>query len=179
MESQMEKENSQAEGWTTGVMFQTTGGNGEGEWIETNDDCAQFCRCLGPDEYEFVQINHYLSDSVFYTISHGTVCLQDFFMEQIDSILKSYGYRYPEYGSPGMNAEAAPGSQQIAEMVFETYFKEYEEERQYEDYMEAVIRVGDVINRRNYKQVKKKSAEESDYGLNDHEYGRGRLYEEG
>lgn len=82
-----------------------------GKWGRrvTDDDCAQFCRCLEPDEYELVQINRYLSDSVFYTISHGTVCLQDFFMEQIDSILKSYGYQYPQYGSHGMNAEAAPG----------------------------------------------------------------------
>lgn len=145
MESQMEKENCRAEGWTAGMLFQVTGLNGEGEWIETDNDCAQFCRCLGPDEFEFVQINRYLSDSVFYTISHGTVCLQDYFMEQIDSILKSYGCQYPEYSSPGMDSETAPESQQIAEMVFETYFKEFEEDREYEDYMDAVIHMGDLI----------------------------------
>lgn len=145
MESQMEKENCRTGGWTAGMMFQITGVKEEGEWIETDDDCAQFCRCFGPDEFEFVQINRYLSDTVFYTISHGTVCLQDYFMEQIDSILKSYGYQYPEYGSSGINDEVAPGSQQIAEMVFETYFKEFEEERQYKEYMDAVICVGDMI----------------------------------
>lgn len=152
MESQMEKENRQVEEWTAGMMCHTTGVDGEGEWIETDDDCAQFCRCLGLHEFQLVRINRYLSDSVFYTISHGTVCLQDYFMEQIDSILKSYGYQYPEYGSSGMNDEAALGSQQIAEMVFETYFKEIEQERQYEDYMEAVIRVGDVIKEQENKR---------------------------
>lgn len=131
------------------MMFRITGLNGEGEWRETDDDCAQFCRCLGPDEFEFVQINRYLLDSVFFTISHGTVCLQDYFLEQIDSILKSYGYQYPKYGSAGINDEAAPKSQQIAEMAFETYFKEFEEGRQYEDYMDAVIRVGDMIKEKN------------------------------
>lgn len=89
--------------------------------METDDDRAQFCRCIGLNEFEFVQINRHLSDSVFYTIFHGTVCHQDYFMQQIDSILKSYGDQYSEYGSSGINDEAASGSQQIAEMVFETY----------------------------------------------------------
>ena len=151
MESQMEKENCQAEGWTAGMMFQITGLNGEGEWIETDDDCAQFCRYLGPDEFEFVQINRYLSDTVFYTISHGTVCLQDYFMEQIDSILRSYGYQNLNYGTYGISAESAPDSQLIAEMVFETYFKEFEEERRYSGYVIAEKRVKEIVNKKQEK----------------------------
>nr|WP_289707441.1 hypothetical protein [Enterocloster clostridioformis] len=68
-----------------------------------------------------------LKMDVFYLCSDNTIAypmerfaFRIFFTELIDSILKSYGYQYPEYGSPGINAEAAPGSQQIAEMVFET-----------------------------------------------------------
>ena len=54
MDSLMEKENCQTEG----MMLQIAGGKRvEREWIETDDDCAQFCRYLGPDEFEFVQIN--------------------------------------------------------------------------------------------------------------------------
>ncbi|ERI74106.1 hypothetical protein CLOSYM_04364 [[Clostridium] symbiosum ATCC 14940] len=40
----------------------------------------------------------------------------EFFNEQIDSILKNYGYQHPKYGSHEINAEAEPSSQQIAEM---------------------------------------------------------------
>lgn len=151
MESQMEKENCQTEGWTEGMMFQITGLNGGGEWVETDDDCAQFCRCLGPDEFEFVQINRYLSDTVFYTISHGTVCLQDYFMEQIDSILKSCGYRNLNYGTYGISVEPIPDSQLIAEMVFETYFKEFEEERRYSGYVIAEKRVKEIVNKKQKK----------------------------
>lgn len=142
----MEKESCRTEGWTAGMMFQITGLNGEGGWIETDDDCAQFCRCLGPDEFEFVQINRYMSDTVFYSISHGTVCLQDYFMEQIDSILNSYGYRNLNYGTYGISAELIPDSQLIAEMVFETYFKEFEEERRYSGYVIAEKRIKEIIN---------------------------------
>lgn len=28
-------------------------------WFKTDDDCVQFCRYLGPEEFEFVQINRY------------------------------------------------------------------------------------------------------------------------
>lgn len=151
MESQMEKENCQAEVWTVGMMFQITRVKGEGEWIETDDDCAQFCRCLGTDEFEFVQINRYLSDSVFYTVSHGTVCLQDYFMEQIDSILKSYGYQNLDYGTYRISAEPAPNSQLVAEMVFETYFKEFEEERRYRGFVIAEKRVKEIVNKKQEK----------------------------
>ena len=92
-------------------------------WFKTDDDCVQFCRSLGPEEFEFVQINRYLADTVFYTVSHGTICLQDYFMEQIDSILKSYGYQSLNYGTYGSGVEAAPSNQLVVEMVFETYFR--------------------------------------------------------
>ena len=92
-------------------------------WFKTDDDCVQFCRYLGPEEFEFVQINRYLADTVFYTVSHGTICLQDYFMEQIDSILKSYGYQSLNYGTYGSGVEAAPSYQLVVEMVFETYFR--------------------------------------------------------
>lgn len=151
MESQMEKENCRTGGWTAGMMFQITGVKEEGEWIETDDDCARFCRCFGPDEFEFVQINRYLSDTVFYTISHGTVCLQDYFMEQIDSILKSYGYQNLNYGTYGISVEPIFDSQLIAEMVFETYFKEFEEERRYSGYVIAEKRIKEIINKKQEK----------------------------
>lgn len=32
--------------------------------LKTDDDCV-FCRYLGPEEFEFVQINRYLADTVF------------------------------------------------------------------------------------------------------------------
>ena len=64
-----------------------------------------------------------LGDTVFYTVSHGTICLQDYFMEQIDSILKSYGYQSLNYGTYGSGVEAAPSNQLVVEMVFETYFR--------------------------------------------------------
>jgi len=115
-------------------------------WFETDNDCAQFCRYLGPEEFEFVQINRYLADTVFYTVSHGTICLQDYFMEQIDSILKSYGYQSLNYGTYGSSAEAAPSNQLVAEMVFETYFREFEEEVNYRDYAAAQIRVREIIS---------------------------------
>lgn len=92
-------------------------------WFKTDDDCVQFCRYLGPEEFEFVQINRYLADTVFYTVSHGTICLQDYFMEQIDSILKSYGYQSLNYVTYGSGVEAAPSNQLVVEMVFETYFR--------------------------------------------------------
>ena len=54
MDSLMEKENCQTEG----MMLQIAGGKRvEREWIETDDDCAPFCGCLGTGEIEFVQIN--------------------------------------------------------------------------------------------------------------------------
>lgn len=118
-----------------------------GQWIETDEDCSQFCRCIEPEEFELVQINRYLADRGFYTISHGTVCLQDYFMEQIDSILKSYGYGSLNYGAYGIGVEPELDSQMIAEMIFETYAKEFEEEGFYMDEAAANVRVKEIVNR--------------------------------
>ena len=67
-------------------------------------------------------------------------------MEQIDSILKSYGYQSLNYGTYGSSAEAAPSNQLVAEMVFETYFREFEEDVKYRDYATAQIRVREIIS---------------------------------
>lgn len=147
MDSLKEKENDSIKEWMAdgGICLAVKPIRMSG-WFETDDDCAQFCRYLGPEEFELVQINRYLADTVFYTVSHGIICLQDYFMEQIDSILKSYGYQSLHYGTYGNSAEAAPSGQLVAEMVFETYFREFEEDVKYRDYATAQIRVREIIN---------------------------------
>ncbi|MDR1548993.1 MAG: hypothetical protein LBT06_10460 [Hungatella sp.] len=115
-------------------------------WLETDNNCSQYCRSLGSEEYEFVQINRYMAETVFYTVSHGTICLQDYFMDQIDSILKSYGFQNFNYGTYGICNEPAIDSQLVAEMVFETYAKEFEENRRYVDYESAKKHVKKVID---------------------------------
>ena len=67
-------------------------------------------------------------------------------MEQIDSILKSYGYQSLNYGTYGGSAEEASSNQLVAEMVFETYFREFEEDVKYRDYAAAGIRIREIIN---------------------------------
>lgn len=147
MDSLKEKENNSIKEWMAdgGICLAVKPIRMYG-WFETDDDCAQFCRYLGPEEFELVQINRYLADTVFYTVSHGTICLQDYFMEQIDSILKSYGYQSWNYGTYGSGVEAAPNNQLVAEMVFETYFREFEEDVKYRDYATAQIRVKEIMN---------------------------------
>lgn len=49
-------------------------------------------------------------------------------------------------GTYGSSAEAAPSNQLVAEMVFETYFREFEEDVKYRDYTAAGIRVREIIN---------------------------------
>ncbi|WP_314723521.1 hypothetical protein [Enterocloster bolteae] len=146
MDSLKEKENNSIKEWMDDGTCLAVKPIGMYDWFETDDDCAQFCRYLGPEEFELVQINRYLADTVFYTVSYGTICLQDYFMEQIDSILKSYGYRSLNYGTYGSGVEVAPSNQLIAEMVFETYFREFEEDVKYRDYAAAGIRVKEIIS---------------------------------
>lgn len=146
MECQNEREDYATKVMVTGrEMYLSSETDKTCGWIETDDDCAQFCRYLGSEGYEFVQINRYVADSDFYTVSHGTVCCQDYFMDQIDSILNSYGYQDMNDGSIEARGPVLD-SQLIAEMVFETYFKEFEEDGVYADETAAQMRVKDIIN---------------------------------
>lgn len=88
------------------------------EWICTDDDCAQYCLKHSENVFELIQYTVTEDDRILISLSF--IDLRDYMKEtdEIQEILKSYGYRSMDHLREIYKENA---NQIIAECIFETY----------------------------------------------------------
>ncbi len=114
-------------------------------WTITDDDCCQVQRAeLNPacDIYEMLQITEYPGhfraapneDVPYFKVSHGRISMSDYSEEEIAEALSTYGYDNEEMPPPPI----------IAEMFFELENVEYELEKEFDSWNDAVTAIEEV-----------------------------------
>lgn len=139
--------------------------NDKSEWFCTDDDCAQYCRRVGPAPLDAVfELFQVTETPNGYQISHGTVDPRPLSAPEVENILRQYGYEglddfvfqlatcddwvYKADGS--LDRENSPAYiidyQLTAEMMFELgALGEYLEDIVFETYEKAERYIHDLV----------------------------------